>query len=46
MRLKIISGNRITIPKHLMDELNLKPGDFVDVTLKKHYNAKEGIILA
>jgi len=46
MKRRIISGNRITIPNHLMEELNLKIGDFVEIQLKKHYNAKEGIILA
>ncbi len=45
MKRKIISGNRITIPKHLIDEWNLKSGDFIEATFKKHYNAKEGIVL-
>ena len=46
MRLKIISGNRVTIPNHLMKELNLKVGDFVDIQVKKHFNAKEGIVIS
>lgn len=46
MKRKIISGNRITIPNHLMEELNLKKGDYVDIMVKKHYNPKEGIIIA
>jgi len=46
MKRKIISGNRITIPNHLMEELNLKTGDFVDIQIKKHFNPKEGIIIS
>jgi len=32
---RLIKGNKITIPKHVVDRLNLQPKDYLRVGIKK-----------
>lgn len=36
MKVKLASGNRITIPKEIIDKLNLKQGTFLDLTIDEN----------
>ena len=42
---KIISGNRVTIPKDLLDEWNLNAGDVIRVTFKKQLKVIKGFVV-
>jgi len=32
---RLISGNKVTIPKPIVDRLKLKPGDYLKIAIKK-----------
>lgn len=42
---RIISGNRVTIRNHIMEDLDLHIGDKVDIVISKKQRLREGLIL-
>lgn len=41
---RIISGNRVTVPHHIIEELELNEGERVDMTIKRRIK-REGVVL-